>query len=204
MRKKRSVIGRIWFVAIAVLLFVAGGLSLFVVRQREKLESLKSSIAALKQEHVPMRFKIISRSGGGLKAKLKLYDMDENEIAAVESEMTGESLFLDFVSVSVDEGYLAFPKSIFTEMVPPEKGLSLFPLYDRKGFPEVFATKGMSETLRAELTALFSTLKQGRAVDDAFGNAVHDITEFKAFETGVVYRVVARLKGGIEVIEDVK
>ncbi len=202
MPRRRTTAGRAWFVGLVVILVVAVGLVLFTKAQREKLASLKSSIAQLKEEHVPLRFQIASRSEHGLKTKIKLYDMDDTEITTTEIAMEGESLFWDFVCVPVAGKYIAFPNLVFTEVVPAEQGLSLFSYYDRDGFPQVFAKKDMSESLKADLRGLFSRLKQGGMPSDAFGNAVHDIKEFKSFETGIVYKVVARLQGGIEIVED--
>jgi hypothetical protein len=202
-KKSRFMTGiRIWLVTILVLAATAGGITLYVQSQKEKLVQLKANIAQLKEEHVPMRFKVVGREDGQIVAKVKLYDMDGSEIGAAESTLPGESLFLDFISVPLEKKFLAFPHSIFTDAVPARDGIQLFPLYDRGEFPEVFATDGINDALKKDLTALFAKVKQGSAVNGSFGNAVHDIKEFKTFDEDVVYRVIARLKGGLEIVED--
>lgn len=201
--KSRFMTGvRIWLITILVLAAVVGGISLYMKAQQEKLVQLKANIAQLKEEHVPMRFKVVGREDGQLMAKVKLYDMDGHEIGAADSTLQGESLFLDFVTVPLERKYLAFPQTIFTDAVPAQEGMNLFPLYDRNGFPEVFATDGINDALKKDLSELFLKVKQGNAVNGSFGSAVHDIKEFKTFDEDVVYRVIARLKGGLEIVED--
>ncbi len=204
MKQKRWGRVRTLGLGIVAMLAIAGGLSLYVTAQKEKLASLKSAVAALERAHVPLRFKVEGRTAGGVAVKLKLYDMDDKEIAVARRTLPGESLFLDFVTVPVAKRYLHFPKALFTEAVPAEAGVALFPLYDDDGFPRVFAAAGIDGAARDELEALFGRLKQGQAVGGVFGNAVHDVKEFKRFEVGVVYQVVSRLKGGLEIVEEEK
>jgi hypothetical protein len=202
--KKNRFMGgiRIWLVTILLLATIGGGIALYVQSQKEKLVQLKANIAQLKEEHVPMRFKVVHRETGRIGVKVKLYDMDGNEIGVAESTLSGESLFFDFVTVPMNKKYLAFPQVIFTDAIPAREGIKLFPLYDHNGFPEVFATGGINDALKSDLSALFVKVKQGSAVNGSFGNAVHDIKEFKTFDEDVVYRVIARLKGGLEIVED--
>ncbi|MBN2525275.1 MAG: hypothetical protein JXR76_02700 [Deltaproteobacteria bacterium] len=202
--KKNRIMGgiRIWLVTILVLGAIASGITLYVKFQKEKLEKLKANITRLKEEHVPMRFMVESRGDGYVVAKVKLYDMDGNEIGVAKSTLKGESLFLDFVTVPLEKKYLTFPQAIFTDAVPAQNGIALFPLYDRNGFPQVFAAEGINDALKNDLSTLFSKVKQSGAVDGSFGSAVHDIKEFRAFDVDVVYRVIARLKGGLEIVED--
>ena len=202
MQKRKITLGKIWLIGLAVLLLAAGGLALFVKAQKEKLASLKEAVVQLKEEQIPLRFQVVRRTENGLETKIKLYDLNGREIAAESITLKGESLFWDFVSVPVDGKYLAFPKSVFTEAIPAEKGRALFSTYDQDGFPGVFADKDMKEGTKNDLKALFAALKQGKRPGGAFGNAVHDIKELKTFETGIVYKVVTRLKGGIEIMED--
>lgn len=193
---------RAWFIALVSIALAFGGLSLLVIQQKLRLGGLESSIAELKEEYVPLRFQVVARSGGGIETKIKFYDSEGRLVSVAEHSMKGESLFLDFVSVPVAAGYLAFPKAAFTEAIPAEKGVSLFSYYDKDGFPEIFASKDMDRGTRDSLTALFFKLKLGRQPGASFGNAVHDVKEFRKFEIGAVYKAVARRKGGIEIIED--
>lgn len=202
MRKNKARALKAWFWALVALLFMFGGLSLLVILQKGRLASLESSIALLKEEQVPLRFKVVARSGGGIELRLKFYDGDGEEIAIADRSLKGESLFLDFVTVPVAGKYLSFPKAVFTEAVPAEEGVSLLGLYDRGGFPQIFARKGMDRKAKDGLTALYLKLKLGLQPGGSFGNAVHDIEEFASFEIGAVYKVVARLKGGLEIMED--
>ena len=202
MTRKPSVAKRIYVIGLITILAIAGGLTLSIETQRKKLAELTSGIARLKAEQVPIRFKIEGQENGRIQVKIKLYDMDGNELSVLKHEMEGDILFVDFACVPSDNRYLSFPKSIFTETIPPSEGLPLFPLYDNNGFPQVFDTKEMPPKLRETLTDLFSKLKQGQNGGGAFGSAVHDIKSLKSFRSGEVYRIVTRLKGGIEIIPD--
>jgi hypothetical protein len=189
-------------ILLAALLLAFGGLSLLVIVDKSRLRGLEDSIAAMKEESVPLRFQVTARSGGGIETKLKFYDADGKEIAVAERAMKGESLFLDFVSVPVGGRFLSFPKAAFTEAIPAEKGLDLLGYYDSGGFPMVFAAEGMDRRSHDGLAALFLKLKLGNEPGGSFGNAVHDVKQFKSFDIGTVYKVVTRMKGGIEIMED--
>jgi len=201
-KERKSLRLKIWFVALLSILVVFGGLSLLVIQQKLRLRGLESSIAALKEEYIPLRFQVMARSGGGIETKMKFFDAEGKLISVAEHSMKGESFFLDFVSVPVGKSHLAFPKAAFTEAIPAELGASLFSYYDKDGFPEIFAAQGLDQRTRDSLTALFFKLKLGQQPGSSFGNAVHDIKEFKTFELGTVYKVVTRQKGGIEIVED--
>jgi hypothetical protein len=201
-KERKGLRVKVWFIALMSILVAFGGLSLFVIQQKLRLGGLESSIAALKQEYLPLRFQVVARSGGGIETKMKFYDAEGKLISTAEHSMKGESLFLDFISVPVGKSYLAFPKAAFTEAIPAQKGESLFSYYDRDGFPEIFAAQGLDRKTRDALTALFFKIKLGQQPGASFGNAVHDVKEFKKFEIGTVYKVVARQKGGIEILED--
>jgi len=79
---------------------------------------------------------------------------------------------------------------------------TFFRAYDDGGFPSVFRKDGMDSGAKRAFAALFLSLRLGKREGEEFGSAVHDVAELGDFKTGAVYRIVARKKGGIEVMED--
>jgi hypothetical protein len=62
----------------------------------------------------------------------------------------------------------------------------------------------MDDDFKMSMSDLFSKVKTNVVQFDSeeFGNAVHDVKEFKSFLKGQVYKIVVHTKGGIEVLED--
>ncbi len=125
------------------------------------------------------------------------------------------------VSGSADPRWLAFPYRIFTDTMPAAEGELLFARYDRSGFPRIFEGRseelpGLSATEKVTLAALFARLRGEAASGPApgtgggaenvrrsdFGSAVHELSALSRFTTGMVYKIVCRAKGGVEIMED--
>lgn len=184
--------------AAAVFLAVASIVSL----QKAQIARLEKSVQSLKEEIVPIRFMVVSRDEGVLKARVRIYDLAGNEVDLLEAEWPGSELCFDFSVVPVAGRYLAFPRRIFTERIAPSSGTNLYPRYDRSGFPAIFEGGGFQAAGRRKLVDLFRTLKEDGEPSGSFGSVVHDLARMASFETGVVYRVAVHPKGGIEILED--
>jgi hypothetical protein len=183
-------------------LAMLGTLFLLIRIQESDIAALEKSVADMEAESIALRFMVISRDPQGITFKLRLYDADGAELSSMQESLPGESLFIDFVSVPVAGSYLALPHRVFTEKIAAADGISLFKLYDSDGFPELFARSNLDPKARWALKALFGKVKSGDQPRTAFGTAVHDVKEFRAFETGLVYKVVSRKLGGLEILED--
>ncbi|HOX32391.1 MAG TPA: hypothetical protein PLB91_08670 [Spirochaetales bacterium] len=193
-------------------------------RRIAELESLASRLTA---GTVPARFMLLSREGGSLRFRLRLYDLAGAELALLEEELPGRELYLDFLLLPLpgqgpSESWLAFPFRLFTDELPAADGPRLFEAYDRGGFPAIFGgaegseAAGGSPAAREALVELFARAREaaelppepGKAApgrgsrDRAYGSALHDVSALARFELGVTYRVVCRAKGGIEIMED--
>jgi hypothetical protein len=186
--------------------------------QKEKIASLEGLSAKLSSETVPMKFMILSRDKGEIKARLKIYDLSGNEVSVMEKSWAGAELYIDVLLIPVKsqksdakaDSWLAFPYRIFTDKVSASSGTMLFDSYDSGGFPEVL--RGVTWTTKDE-AAIKSAFADARAkakaglpaadaVKGAFGSAAHEISHLASFEEGVVYKVVCRVKGGVEIMED--
>lgn len=179
-----------------------GAFSLVTAMQRGRIASLEDAILALQAETVPLRFMVTERSDGRLNLRYRLYDLAGEEYAAAELSLQGETLYLDFLALPRGDAWLAFPYRIFTERVAPAAGAPLSDAVMPEGRPMSHRGGPFDDAALLELGRLYAALLSGEPIRGAFGNAVHDLAELRRFELGVVYKVVARKKGGIEIIEE--
>jgi hypothetical protein len=199
--------------------------------QKKTIAYFENLTARLQSETVPIKFMILAREGGEIKARLKLYDLGGREIAVVEKSWRGSEIYVDMLLVPVrtssdrtssdrtsskgasgagGDSWLAFPYRIFTDQVSAASGTLLFDSYDSAGFPEVFRGVEWSQAERATISAAFSAARKSAAAglpatDSArgsFGSAVHEASKLSRFDLGIVYKVVCRVKGGVEIVED--
>jgi hypothetical protein len=122
--------------------------------------------------------------------------------------------------------YMAFPYRIFTDQLSPARGTTLFDSYERDGFPRVmdglfdsYERDGFPRVMdgiewsgpeRAAIAAAYGAARASAAAGEpatssaagAFGAAVHEATGIARLEEGVVYEVVCRVKGGVEIVEE--
>jgi len=172
--------------------------------QKEKIKELEDKIALLKEEHIPIRFKVSEKTDDSIKLIVKFYNADNEEINVMETKLPGQELSFDFYVVPVKDRYLAFPSKLFSNVIAASKGIELYELYDKEGFPGVFESKNMDLDLRKGLQDLFIQIKAGQidSINHSFGNMVHDIRDLKSFMPDMVYSIVSHTKGGIEIVEE--
>jgi hypothetical protein len=198
MKKRRS----FWLVSLLFLGFLLLTIAIIITAQRAEIQRLDATIALLKSERVPLKFSVVERRDGAIRARCKFYDPDGNEKAVLESRWVGKELNVDFISVPYRGAFIAFPYRIFTDAIPAKNGTFLPPLYDVGGFPSIMGVLN-STTVREEIRRIFKRIVDGEELPEGtFGNAVHDIAQLRSFEIGIVYRVVVRSRGGIEIMED--
>ena len=208
--------------ALVVLLsFAIGGYMIFqysAATQRQKILYLEGLASHLESETVPLRFMVLSRANGEIRARFKLYDLAGGEVAVVEKAWPGAELFVDMLLIPLRSGpkaeaadsWLALPYRIFTDTLSAASGTLLFDAYDSGGFPQVLGGVALSQAERASLVGAFASARARAAAglpaaDPAkgqFGSAVHEVASLSRFEMGIVYKVVCRVKGGIEIMEE--
>jgi hypothetical protein len=184
--------------------------------QRQKIAYLEDLSTRLRSETVPLRFMVLSREGGEIRSRIRLYDLRGGEIAVLEKSLPGAELYVDMLLVPLRSGegkadsWIAFPYRIFTDKLAAASGLLLFDAYDSGGFPEVLRGVQWSAKEEAVLKAAFASARKSAAAGlpatgaakGAFGSAVHEVSSLSKFESGIVYKVVCRIKGGTEIVED--
>jgi hypothetical protein len=184
--------------------------------QRKKIAYLEDLSTRLRSETVPLKFMVLSREGGEIRARLRLYDLKGSEVAALEKSWPGAELYVDMLLIPMRTGsgkpdsWIAFPYRVFTDKLAAASGLLLFDAYDEGGFPGVLGGIEWSPEEKAVLVAAFASARKSAAAGlpatgaakGAFGSAVHEVSSLSKFEEGVVYKVVCRVKGGTEIMED--
>ncbi len=186
--------------------------------QKQRILYLEDLSTRLRSETVPLKFMVLSREGGDVKARLKLYDLAGREIASIEKSWPGGELYIDMLLVPVRslggsasaDSWLAFPYRVFTDKLSAASGTLLFGSYDSGGFPEVLNGESWSAKERSAISAAFSSAMKSAAAGlpatdaakGAFGSAAHEVSRLARFDLGIVYKLVCRVKGGVEIMED--
>lgn len=187
--------------------------------QKERIAYLEDLSSRLRSETVPLRFSILSRDEGQLGARLKIYDLSGREIAAIEKSWKGSALYVDMLllpfsaeSAKADkaDSWLALPYRIFTDEIGAASGTLLFDSYDEEGFPGVLRgipwkareEKAIREAYAKARRLAAKGLPASDAAHGGYGSAVHEVAKLASFEIGAVYKVVCRVKGGVEVMEE--
>jgi hypothetical protein len=180
------------------------GYSTCIENQKEKIKKLEEKIALLKEEHIPMRFKISEKTADSIQLVVKFYNADNKEINKLETKIAGQELSFDFDVVPVNGKYVAFPSKLFSNVIAAADGIKLYSFYDKDGFPQVFESDSLDNDLKMGLQDLFQQIKTGQtdSINQHFGNMVHDIKDIKSFMPDMVYSIVVHTKGGIEIIEE--
>jgi hypothetical protein len=187
--------------------------------QKQRIAHLEGLAERLKSETVPVKFMVLSRDGGQIKARVKLFDLSGKEVTAIEKSWPGSELYVDilllpFSSSGEREGradeWLALPYRLFTDSLPAASGTFLFDAYEVGGFPEVLRGIDWKPAEAAAIKAAYSKARKRAAKglpaadssEGSFGSAVHEAARIASFEQGVVYKVVCRVKGGVEIAEE--
>jgi hypothetical protein len=186
--------------------------------QKQRVAYLENLSGRLRSETVPLKFLVLSRDGGWIRARVKMYDLSGREVAALEKSWAGSELYVDILLVPVRSGkdgdkadsWIAFPYRIFTDKIAAASGTILFDSYDEGGFPEVLEGLEWSAAERATIASAFAAARRSAAAGlpattsakGSFGSAVHEVSELSKFGPGIIYKVVCRAKGGVEIMED--
>ena len=200
--------GKIWVIILAVILVVSGTvyfLFLGTKSQEQKIKDLENEISFLKEETIPVRYKIISQQNDEIEVSVKFYDLDGQKITKQRYKMQGTVVSFDFYVVKMGDKYIAFPYKIFTDKIEPENGIFLYENYENEGFPMIFYSKNSSKLFSEGIEALYNKIKEEdiEDIDNIFGNMVQNAPQtMQNGIEGTIYKIVVHTKGGIELIEE--
>jgi len=186
--------------------------------QEDRIAYLEKLPDRLGPETAPLKFLAISRDEGTVKARLKLYDLSGREVAAIERSWPGSELYVDmlllpFSSVSPrasrPDSWIALPYRVFTDKLPASSGTILAEDYDSGGFPEILRGAAWTAKEEKSISEAYAAARRlashGLPADSkpgSYGSAIHRTAKAPSFEPGVVYKVVCRVEGGVEVVEE--
>lgn len=206
-------------IIVILVLAVLGGAAYYgsdyVLKKQEKaIAKLEDKIHFLKEETVPLRFKILEKDSASIKFLIKFYEQDAADEAFIQDTITlkGQELSFDFYVVPVKdvkndrEVKVAFPYKIFTNKMPAKEGILLFKYYDEHGFPQVFNNAAADTSYMNRMTELFTKIKAGDTedIEGIYGSMVQDIQKLNEFAVNHVYQIIIHTKGGIEIRENME
>ncbi len=171
-------------------------------KQNKKIEQLNNEIVRLKQEIVPIRYKIKNYDDSTLTVVVKFYDLDSNLITKHSFTMKGTTVAFDFQVVKFQNGHIAFPVKIFTDKIAPENGLKLFKYYEKGDFPEVYFSRASSNKFNDGIEIIYNKVKNNDTENlEVFGSMVQNSIP-GASKDHDVYKIIVHTKGGIEIRKD--
>lgn len=199
------------FIVLLAIIGTAGyyGFEWYKGKQEIKIAKLEDKIHFLKEETVPIRFKVLEKDTAKITFLIKFYDQDSEDAFNIDTiTMAGQELSFDFYVVPVEDSTgrevkIAFPVKIFTNKIAAKDGRVLFQYYDDEGFPQVFANASADSAYVNRMSELFSKIKNGdtESIEGIFGSMVQDIQQLNEFAEGKIYEIIIHTKGGIEIKE---
>lgn len=199
----------IFFVVAGV---VAGGIYFYpslLDYQKAKIESLQTEISVLKEEIIPVRFKITEKTDASVTVEIRFYNADGKEVAARNLKMNGTELTFDFRVVKLknnknSDTYLFFPEKVFTDRIPPTDGRIISGEYNNNNFPAIYEDGGLSDNDRRVVSDLYNVILNNEPVIiEHFGSAVHDLKTINELKIGFVYKIAChQSSGGVEIERD--
>jgi len=180
-------------------------------KQEKNIAKLEDKIHFLKEETVPLRFKILEKDSASIKFLIKFYEQDAEEAFISDTiSLKGQELSFDFYIIPIKdiknnkEVKVAFPYKIFTNKMPAKDGVLLFKYYDEHGFPQIFNNAKADTSYVNRMTELFSKIKVEKVedIEGIYGSMVQDIKKLNEFAKNHVYQIVIHSKGGIEIKEN--
>jgi hypothetical protein len=134
--------------------------------------ALERAGRAIPGEFSPLRLEA-SESGGRIRLRATLRDLEGGEICVLERGLAGSSLAIDCWLVRAGPAagapaphYVVFPRAIYSDAVPLSSGAALLESYDRGGFPALYdgapaGASPLADDERKALSWVFRALEKG-------------------------------------------
>jgi len=200
---KIIVVALIITISLLAIFFVKNGfISNFLDK---KIVMYEKNIDELKKEYYPMHFAITEKkqniNGQTISGRFVFFTANNERIGEPHSfKIMGNELFFDFVVVPITANLkMVFPYSIFSDIIAPDNGIFIAPLYTQNGYPSIFE-KQQNENINKEISVLYAEICAKKNIKNAYGNAVHDTTKLGSFIIGQEYRILVHPSGGIEIV----
>jgi hypothetical protein len=199
--------------------------------QKKREAAKKKELLELEATLVPLRFRVLERENGTIKAEFNFYsvvsdNIDEDDMEALFAKHTpiasrtfdlrGKELFIDCLKFQEKQGLFfkhdvnwVFPYRVFTDEIAPDNADTIYSYYDKEGFPRIYEDFSLDAKAKQHLSGYFSDIKQYGSIKDSklqkqiTGNALHDMSKIARFKVGAWYDLAVHIKKGtIEYIEE--
>ena len=170
--------------------------------QQKKIALLELKISQLKEEFIPMRFRIVSRDKDNMQVDIRFYDTESKSVGTSFITLPGSELY---VTVEVikhgSKGFLFFPSTVFTQEIAASDGMALLEIYNNNGLPAIYEGWNVGKVGELYLKHIYGQVRKGVKKDILYGSAVHEIKGVSELQVGLVYDVVCHVKqGGVEIV----
>lgn len=204
--KKKNKLGIGILCSCAVLAAGYAGFKNLNLDNQQEVEYLENIVENLKEEYIPMKFKVDYKADRTAEVSIKYFDQDSRQVSRMSYIVNGTELFFDFkvIHLESDDAWLFFPYSIYSDKIEPSKGIVLYEDYTKDGIPLIYQGKNLNSSECGEFfKKIMSYATEGKAIEGAdaeYGYSLHDMNDFDIhFLPDTTYRVVChKQKGGIE------
>ena len=208
MKAKKIGIGTICTAAVVMAGYV--GFTKLNFNNQQEVERLERIVENLKEEYIPIKFKVDYRQDGTAEVNIKYFDQDGKQINRMSYIVSGSEIFFDFkiINISSRNLYFFLPYSIYTDKTEPVNGIQIIDDYTQDGMPLIYKNKKIESQEDIQFFEnLLTYAKTGTGLDEidlSYGYSLHDMNDFNIhFMPDTTYKVVChKQKGGIEFQED--
>lgn len=207
-----------WPILTGLLLLVLGTvlLSGCAERQERRIRELRERIANLTSETVAMKIRVDEYQDAQIRVDLRFVNRAGDLVGEVYGiVLHGEELIVEYVMIPLGNGsregppqYLALPYRVYTDVIPPLDGYVVLPLFfdpDKDTAPRIFenGTEPLKENHLREVRRLVEPVLENTETAEGiiFVNERRPAGAW-SFREGQVYRVVSRVTGAIEILEE--
>lgn len=174
----------------------AGYIKITDLEKRE--EAALKELHFLTGEQVTTEFKITERDASTLSLQMRFLNPEGKPVGnQISYTLKGSTLYIEYFIIRLtDTSYWHFPVKIYSDTIPPGKGLLLTDFYTSEGFPLIHESRGEEIPLKTLMKLVHRGLDGERK--HGFFSAVHD-TQKNPFMLNRTYRITGRNQGGLEV-----
>lgn len=161
-------------------------------------QDITSRIHLLKEETVPLRFKLFSQQNSSMVLAGKFFDLDGNSVGRFETPYSNNGpISVHFTDVDVKGCHIIFPNSISFGDANYE--IDICQYYEENGFPNVYKSMILDSVLRVEIGNIFTLLSNGKEnkVEKQYGTVTFLSSDIEHPREGVNYEFHITTEGKI-------
>lgn len=160
---------------------------------------ISTRIHLLKEETVPLRFKLYTNTGKELMLAGKLFDLDGNMVGRFETPFINSNgpISVHLTDVDISGRHITFPNSISFGDSAGE--IDLMQYYSNNGFPDVYNSSIIDSVLKMEIGRIFGLISDGKdqKVESRYGKVNYLSSDIEHPREGVNYEFHVSSNGKI-------